>query len=57
VFKSDHGVQFTSTEFTSRLAVAAIRIRRAGRGRALDHVFVERLWRTVKSDEVYLKDD
>jgi putative transposase len=56
VFNSDQGVQFTSTEFTSRLAGAGIQISMDGRGRALDNVFVERLWRTVKYEEVYLKD-
>lgn len=56
VFNSDQGAQFTSTEFTSRLEAAGIRISMDGRGRALDNVFVERLWRTVKYEEVYLKD-
>ena len=56
VFNSDQGVQFTSTEFTSRLEGAGIQISMDGRGRALDNVFVERLWRTVKYEEVYLKD-
>jgi putative transposase len=56
VFNSDQGVQFTRTEFTSRLEMAGIRISMDGRGRALDNIFVERLWRTVKYEEVYLKD-
>jgi putative transposase len=56
IFNSDQGAQFTSLEFTGRLAAAGIRIRMDGRGRALDNVFVERLWRTVKHEEVYLKD-
>ena len=56
VFNSDQGAQFTSTEFTSRLEGAGIQISMDGRGRALDNVFVERLWRTVKYEEVYLKD-
>ena len=56
VFHSDQGAQFTSTEFTSRLEGAGIQISMDGRGRALDNVFVERLWRTVKYEEVYLKD-
>jgi putative transposase len=55
VFHSDQGAQFTSMDFTSRLEVAGIRIRMDGRGRALDNVFVERLWRTVKYEEVYVK--
>ena len=56
IFHSDQGAQFTSLDFTDRLMTAGIRISMDGRGRALDHVFVERLWRTVKYEEVYLKD-
>jgi putative transposase len=56
IFNSDQGAQFTSIDFTSRLAAAGIQISMDGRGRALDNVFVERLWRTVKYEEVYLKD-
>jgi putative transposase len=56
IFNSAQGSQFTSLEFTGRLAAAGIRISMDGRGRALDNVFVERLWRTVKQEEVYLKD-
>jgi putative transposase len=56
IFNSDQGVQFTSQEFTQRLQAAQIRISRDGRGRALDNIFVERLWRSVKYEEVYLKD-
>jgi putative transposase len=56
IFNSDQGAQFTSLEFTGRLAVAGVQISMDGRGRALDNVFVERLWRTVKQEEVYLKD-
>ena len=56
IFNSDQGVQFTSTEFTNRLKAAEIRISWDGRGRALDNIFVERLWRSVKYEEVYLKD-
>jgi putative transposase len=55
IFNTDQGSQFTSQEFTSRLLAAAVRISMDGRGRALDNVFVERLWRTVKYEEVYLK--
>jgi putative transposase len=57
IFHSDQGAQFTSLDFTSRLAAAGIQISMDGQGRALDNVFVERLWRTVKDEEVYLKDD
>jgi putative transposase len=56
IFNTDQGAQFTSPAFTGRLAAAGIRISMDGRGRALDNVFVERLWRTVKYEEVYLKD-
>ncbi len=56
IFNSDQGVQFTSVEFTNRLKAADIRISWDGRGRALDNIFVERLWRSVKYEEVYLKD-
>jgi putative transposase len=53
----DQGVQFTSAEFTNRLKAAAIRMSWDGRGRALDNSFVERLWRSVKYEEVSIKDD
>jgi putative transposase len=56
IFNSDQGAQFTSVEFTGRLTAAGIQMSMDGRGRALDNVFVERLWRTVKYEEVYLKD-
>lgn len=56
IFNSDQGAQFTSDEFTDRLKQHGINISMDGRGRALDNVFVERLWRSVKWEEVYLKD-
>jgi len=56
VFNSDQGVQFTSQAFTGRLEKAGIRISMDGRGRCMDNIFVERLWRSVKYEEVYLKD-
>src|SRR5919201_722066 len=56
IFNTDQGAQFTSLDFTERLVSAGIQISMDGRGRALDNVFVERLWRTVKYEEVYLKD-
>jgi len=56
IFKSDQGVQFTCAEFPNRLKAADIRISWDGRGRALDNIFVERLWRSVKYEEVYIKD-
>ena len=55
IFNSDQGAQFTSLDFTGRLAAAGIQISMDGRGRALDNVFVERLWRTVKYEDVYLR--
>ena len=54
IFNTDQGAQFTALDFTARLEEAGIRISMAGRGRALDNVFVERLWRTVKYEHVYL---
>jgi putative transposase len=54
IFNTDQGVQFTARSFTSRLEKAGIRVSMDGRGRALDNVFVERLWRTVKYEHVYL---
>ncbi len=56
IFNTDQGAQFTSAAFTKRLEAADVRISMDGRGRALDNVFVERLWRSVKYEEVYLKD-
>jgi putative transposase len=56
VFNSDQGAQFTSLVFTNRLKERDIQISMDGRGRALDNIFVERLWRSVKYEEVYLKD-
>jgi len=54
VFNTDQGVQFTSPWFTSRLEAAGAKVSMDGRGRWLDNVFVERLWRTVKYEEIYL---
>ncbi len=56
IFNTDQGVQFTSKDFTDRLLQSQIRVSWDGRGRALDNVFVERLWRSMKYEEVYLKD-
>ena len=56
IFNTDQGAQFTATEFTSILKASDIRISMDGRGRALDNVFVERLWRTVKYEHLYLMD-
>ncbi len=54
-FNTDQGCQFTSAEFTQPLLAAGIKLSMDGKGRCLDNVFVERLWRTVKYEEVYLK--
>jgi putative transposase len=56
IFNTDQGAQFTSPAFTGRLAAVGVRISMDGRGRALDNVFVERLWRSVKYEEVYLQE-
>jgi putative transposase len=56
IFNTDQGAQFTSQEFTGTLLSEGIRISMDGRGRAMDNVFVERLWRTVKYEEVYPSD-
>jgi putative transposase len=55
IFNTDQGCQFTSEGFTSILKDSGIAISMDGRGRALDNIFVERLWRTVKYENVYLK--
>lgn len=56
IFNSDQGSQFTSRAFTTILKEADIKISMDGRGRAFDNIFCERLWRTVKTEEVYLHD-
>ena len=56
IFNTDQGSQFTGDAFLQPLKDRGIRISMDGRGRALDNVFVERLWRSVKYEEVYLKD-
>jgi putative transposase len=55
IFNTDQGSQFTSTAFTSVLQRTGVRISMDGRGRWLDNVFIERLWRSLKYQEVYLK--
>ncbi|MCP4494095.1 MAG: transposase [Gammaproteobacteria bacterium] len=49
-------MQFTSRQFTKRLTDVDVKISMDGKGRALDNIFVERLWRTVKYENIYLKD-
>lgn len=56
IFNTDQGAQFTSEDFTKRLERSGITISMDGRGRAMDNIFVERLWRSVKYEEVYLHD-
>lgn len=56
IFNTDQGAQFTAEAFTGRLESAGVAISMDGQGRALDNVFIERLWRSVKYEEVYLKD-
>ena len=56
IFNTDQGCQFTSKDFTKALKKLVIRISMDGRGRALDNVFIERLWRSLKYEEVYLHD-
>lgn len=56
IFNTDQGSQFSSEAFTGMLEEAGVSISMDGRGRVFDNIFVERLWRTVKYEEVYLKD-
>jgi putative transposase len=55
IFNTDQGSQFTSAAFTGALTAAAVKISMDGRGRWMDNVFIERLWRSLKYEEVYLK--
>jgi putative transposase len=55
IFNTDQGSQFTGAAFTGALAAAEVRISMDGRGRWMDNVFIERLWRSLKYEEVYLK--
>lgn len=55
VFNTDQGCQYTARAFTKRLEERGVAISMDGRGRALDNVFIERLWRSVKYEEVYLR--
>ena len=56
IFNTDQGSQFTSIAFTARLQAAGIRISMDGRGRFMDNIFIERLWRSLKYEAVYLHD-
>lgn len=56
VFNTDQGSQFTSTDFTKVLLNAGVQISMDGKGWVFDNIFIERLWRTVKVEEVYMRD-
>jgi putative transposase len=56
IFNTDQGAQFTSSKFTKCLIDAAVKISMDGKGRALDNIFIERFWRSVKYENIYLKD-
>jgi len=55
VFNTDQGVQFTSAEFTGVLTASGIRISMDGKGRYLDNIFIERLWRSLKYEDIYIR--
>lgn len=55
IFNTDQGCQFTAGAFTGRLLAAGVRVSMDGKGRCFDNIFTERLWRTVKYEDVYLK--
>ncbi len=55
VYNTDQGVQFTAEAWTKRLQAAGVQVSMDGRGRCLDNVFVERLWRSVKYEDIYLR--
>ena len=56
IFNTDQGAQFTSTAFTDRVCAAGASCSMDGRGRCLDNVFIERLWRSLKCEAVYLQE-
>lgn len=56
IFNTDQGCQFTSAEFTQPLLALGVKLSMDGKGRCLDNVFVERLWRSVKYEEVFLRE-
>ena len=55
IFNTDQGVQYTSSAFVNRLRSLSIRVSWDGAGRALDNIFIERLWRSLKYEDIYLK--
>ena len=56
IFNTDQGCQFTSIAFTKQLKAKGIKISMDGKGRAIDNIWIERLWRSLKYEEVYLKE-
>jgi len=56
IFNTDQGVQFTAHDFTDELEAAEICVSMDGRGRVFDNIFIERLWRTVKYEDIYIKE-
>jgi putative transposase len=56
IFNTDQGVQFTSMQFQAPLLAAQVRLSMDGRGRAFDNIFVERFWRSLKYEDIYIKD-
>src|ERR1700738_2649013 len=55
IFNTDQGAQFTSAAFTGKLQAAGVAISMDGRGRFMDNIFIERVWRSIKYEEVHLK--
>jgi len=55
IFNTDQGAQFTSADFVGELAERKVQISMDGRGRYLDNIFIERLWRSLKYEEVFIK--
>ena len=55
IFNTDQGTQFTSVDFIQRVECAGVRMSMDGRGRGMDNVFIERLWRSLKYEDIYLK--
>ena len=56
IFNTDQGAQFTSAAFTGCVEAAGVRMSMDGRGRFVDNIFIERLWRSLKYEDIYLKD-
>ena len=56
IFNTDQGVQFTAAAFTQQLEAKGVRVSMDGKGRFLDNIFIERLWRSLKYEEIYLRE-